>query len=167
MAKNSSKSDEASDKRSSNNRIMPSSRPLISKIGPVKQSSQSKSIKAADDAPLSTTTIVTRTTEPEDSPTLVAREHRVNIQPTPAFSICTRIVKDSQRSNNNNASGNSEVVYINVCSHPRIPPPPPEAKEEEIQRAINADPTATWQVPMFLSNAANNADIGRLHNRPI
>ncbi|KAJ1678010.1 hypothetical protein EV182_004966, partial [Spiromyces aspiralis] len=44
------------------------------------------------------------------------------------------------------------LVYINICSHSRIPRPPGNVPEEEIQKALRADPTAKWQVPIYLSD---------------
>ncbi|KAJ1920461.1 hypothetical protein H4219_001298 [Mycoemilia scoparia] len=91
---------------------------------------------------------------------MVAKEYRVEIEPTPAFAVCTRIMNHKGIPAVTGAGNNTQnkLVCINICSHHRIPRPPPEASEEEIQRAINADPAAKWQAPMYLSPPAQSKE---------
>ena len=43
-------------------------------------------------------------------------------------------------------------VYINIC-HAEAIPRPPIANEDEIQKALNADPKATYRVPLSMGQS--------------
>ncbi|KAJ8661348.1 hypothetical protein O0I10_003100 [Lichtheimia ornata] len=76
----------------------------------------------------------------------------VNVQPQPGYVCKTKVVKCS---NKKYASGT--VVYINICYADAIPAPP-VMPESEIEKAFNADPTATYRVPVSLGQERNEHD---------
>lgn len=78
----------------------------------------------------------------------------VNVQPQPGYVCKTKIVKSSSKKY---ASGT--VVYINICHSDTIPAPP-VMPESEIEKAFNADPTATYRVPVSLGQERIESDNG-------
>lgn len=80
----------------------------------------------------------------------------VNVQPQPGYVCKTKVVKCS---NKKYASGT--VVYINICYADAIPAPP-VMPESEIEKAFNADPTATYRVPVSLGQERNEHDNGNM-----
>lgn len=78
----------------------------------------------------------------------------VNVQPQPGYVCKTKIVKSSSKKY---ASGT--VVYVNICHSDAIPAPP-VMPESEIEKAFNADPTATYRVPVSLGQERVESDNG-------
>ncbi|ORY97937.1 pre-RNA processing PIH1/Nop17-domain-containing protein [Syncephalastrum racemosum] len=65
------------------------------------------------------------------------------IQPEPGFVIKTHILRSKK-------SKPKTRVYVNVC-HAADIPPPPVMPESQIQKAMNAEPDATYRVPLSLT----------------
>ncbi|KAI7878858.1 hypothetical protein K492DRAFT_238324 [Lichtheimia hyalospora FSU 10163] len=68
----------------------------------------------------------------------------VNVQPQPGYVCKTKVVKCVSKKYTPGT-----VVYINICYSDAIPAPP-VMPESEIEKALNADPTATYRVPVSL-----------------
>lgn len=68
----------------------------------------------------------------------------VNVQPQPGF-VCKTHVVSSQSSKYKVDT----IVYINICYAAAIPAPP-IATEQEIQKALNAEPNSTFKVPLSM-----------------
>lgn len=77
----------------------------------------------------------------------------VPVLPQAGFVIKTKITKS-----NNPKHKTGTPVYINVCHAPEIPAPP-IASETEIQKALNADPNATYRVPLCMGQARVEKDV--------
>ncbi|KAI8144492.1 pre-RNA processing PIH1/Nop17-domain-containing protein [Fennellomyces sp. T-0311] len=76
----------------------------------------------------------------------------VSVQPQPGFVCKTKITKsDSSKLKVGN------VVYINIC-HADAIPVPPVANEDQIQKALNAEPDATYRVPLSMGQPRFDGD---------
>ncbi|KAI7860451.1 pre-RNA processing PIH1/Nop17-domain-containing protein [Circinella umbellata] len=71
----------------------------------------------------------------------------VPVQPQAGF-VCKTKVEQSKT----NKYKPGTKVYINIC-HAEAIPRPPVANEDEIQKALNADPKATYRVPLSMGQA--------------
>lgn len=80
----------------------------------------------------------------------------VVMQPQPGFVVKTKVIKSNAKQH---ALG--ERVYINIC-HSDVVPEPPLASEKDIQKALNADPDATYRVPLSLGQARYEKDAGKV-----
>ncbi|KAI7904147.1 pre-RNA processing PIH1/Nop17-domain-containing protein [Cokeromyces recurvatus] len=67
----------------------------------------------------------------------------VEIQPQPGYVCKTHIVSSTSKYKV------GTVVYINICYASSIPAPP-IASEKEIEKALNAEPDATYKVPLSM-----------------
>lgn len=76
----------------------------------------------------------------------------IPVLPQAGFVIRTKIVKS-----NNPKYKTGTPVYINICHAPEIPAPP-VTSEDEVQKALNADPQATYRVPLSMSQARIEKD---------
>ncbi|KAG0234134.1 hypothetical protein BGW42_006874 [Actinomortierella wolfii] len=85
------------------------------------------------------------------------------ITPEPGFVIETKTTKPSQKPLLTSTSGSQAVLpqgtafFINVCYSDKMPPPT-KASEKEIQKAINAEEGATYQVPFSISEPRQYRD---------
>ncbi|KAI9270389.1 pre-RNA processing PIH1/Nop17-domain-containing protein [Phascolomyces articulosus] len=68
----------------------------------------------------------------------------VAVQPQPGF-VCKTKVEQSKTKKHKAGT----KVYINIC-HADAIPKPPVANENEIQKALNANPAATYRVPLSM-----------------
>ncbi|KAI9483773.1 MAG: pre-RNA processing PIH1/Nop17-domain-containing protein [Benjaminiella poitrasii] len=73
----------------------------------------------------------------------------VEVQPQAGYVCKTQIVSSQGRYKV------GTVVYINMCYASSIPAPP-IASEREIEKALNADPTATYKVPLSMGEPQND-----------
>jgi hypothetical protein len=71
-------------------------------------------------------------------------ENTVTMQPHAGYVCKTHVVNSK-----NKDIGKNKVVYINICYDNAIPEPP-LASEKEIQLGLQADPNATYQVPLSM-----------------
>lgn len=68
----------------------------------------------------------------------------VHVQPQAGFVCKTHVVSTQKMKYPVNT-----VVFINICFASAIPAPP-SASESEIQKALNAEPNATYKVPLSM-----------------
>ncbi|KAI8357294.1 pre-RNA processing PIH1/Nop17-domain-containing protein [Blakeslea trispora] len=76
---------------------------------------------------------------------VLSQEDTVKVQPQAGYVCKTRVI--DCRSDSKYKKGT--LVYINICYASEVPAPP-LADEKELQRALNAEPDATYQVPMSM-----------------
>ncbi|OBZ87638.1 PIH1 domain-containing protein 1 [Choanephora cucurbitarum] len=81
------------------------------------------------------------------------QDDTVNVQPQAGYVCKTRVVEC--QSNSKYAKGT--LVYINICYAPEIPAPP-IADEKEIERALNAEPGASYQVPLSMGQPRTHSN---------
>ncbi|RUS22212.1 pre-RNA processing PIH1/Nop17-domain-containing protein, partial [Endogone sp. FLAS-F59071] len=77
--------------------------------------------------------------------------YAIEVEPQPGFVCRTVMTAKTER------YVEGTRVYINVCYAAEIPEPP-TVPEQEIQKALNADPGATYQVPMSLGKPRTEVD---------
>ena len=80
----------------------------------------------------------------------------VAVQPQAGF-VCKTKVEQSKTKKYKAGT----KVYINIC-HAEAIPKPPVANENEIQKALNADPKATYRVPLSMGQPRYDDDSCKL-----
>ncbi|KAF9584316.1 hypothetical protein BGW38_006890 [Lunasporangiospora selenospora] len=84
----------------------------------------------------------------------VPKQAMAKFTPVPGFVIETTMTEDWNgigSAKNSTPFPKDSHVFINVCSSDQLPKPP-RATEAEIQKAINAEEDATYQVPFQISS---------------
>lgn len=76
----------------------------------------------------------------------------VHVQPQAGFVCKTHVV-----STRNKKYPVNTVVFINICFASAIPAPP-SVSESEIQKALNAEPNATYKIPLSMGIERNEGD---------
>ncbi|ORX91297.1 PIH1-domain-containing protein [Basidiobolus meristosporus CBS 931.73] len=89
---------------------------------------------------------------PEPSPS--AETVPLRVEPQPGFIVRTVTSSKSR------AFPLNHSIFINVCHSPEFPKPP-AVTEEEIQKALNADATTKYQIPLSLTEPRVDTDDGK------
>ncbi|KAK9765996.1 hypothetical protein K7432_005254 [Basidiobolus ranarum] len=78
----------------------------------------------------------------------------LRIEPLPGFILSTVTASKSEKYPSN------YPIFVNICHSPDFPKPP-KVTEQEIQKALNADPTSNYQIPLSLTEPRTDTNDGK------